>query len=353
MTTTWTARLGTDIQPTTIQWLWPRCLARGKLSLLDGNPEMGKSLITVDLVARLSRGGPMPDGSPLPRPGTSLILSDEDEAEDTIRPRLEAAGADLSRVVFPRFDGGPPRFPDDTARLEDLIWEHAVELVVIDPLTAFLSASVAFHSDPSIRRVMSPFKQLAARTGAAVEMLRHLSKRGADRAIHRGLGSMGIVAACRTALLAAEHPTEQDLRILAPFKGNICARPPTLGYRIVQTAAGQPLVEWAGPVEVTADEAAHKPRPTAVRPRDRAIDWLKRELAAGPRKTAELYATAAEIGIPERTLDRAKAELPAHSHRTWDHGENRGEWYWYDRDAPWPDNAPFRKPFELAPLDPL
>src|SRR5437764_12175808 len=76
----WKAELCCDIRPTALDWLWPRYLARGKLAILDGDPEMGKSLLTIDLIARLSRGGPLPDGSTLPRPCTSILLSAEDDA---------------------------------------------------------------------------------------------------------------------------------------------------------------------------------------------------------------------------------------------------------------------------------
>jgi hypothetical protein len=90
-----------------------------------------------------------------------------------------------------------------------------------------------------------------------------------------------------------------------------------------------------------------------VRARERACVWLKRELAGGPRPTADVYAAATAADIPERTLERTKAELRVGSHRTWDHARNRGKWYWYDPDAPWPKAAPFKKPTELPPLDVL
>jgi RecA-family ATPase len=134
----WTVELCCDVRPAALEWLWPGYLARGKLALLDGDPGMGKSLITLDLVARLSRGGPLPDGTAAPRPITSVLLSAEDEAGDTIRPRAEAAGADLSRLVVPKFNGRVPQFPDDLPALEELVVERGAELVVIDPLMAFL-----------------------------------------------------------------------------------------------------------------------------------------------------------------------------------------------------------------------
>ena len=109
----WTAERCSDVRAIPLDWLWPRYLARGKLALLDGDPEMGKSLVTLDLIARLSRGGPMPDGATVSRPGTSILVSVEDSAADTIRPRAEAAGVDLARLILPTFGGRLPRLPED------------------------------------------------------------------------------------------------------------------------------------------------------------------------------------------------------------------------------------------------
>jgi hypothetical protein len=349
----WTDELCTDVRPTALDWLWPRYLARGKLAVLDGDPEMGKSLVTLDLIARLSRGGPMPDGSPVARPGISVLLSAEDDAGDTIRPRAEAAGADLSRLVLPNFGSRVPRFPDDVPALEELVIGRAAHLVVIDPLMAFLPPNVAANVDQCVRQALNPLAALARWSGCAVLFVRHLSKAGRDRAVHRGQGSMGIMAAMRTGLFAAPHPTDPDRRVLAASKSSVGRRPPALGYRVVETASGQPAIEWTGPVDLTADALGQHLPGAGVRAKDRATDWLKRELANGPRKSADLYAAAAAAGIPERTLNRAKKELPAGSHRTYDHRERRGEWYWFDPDATWPADAPFRKPFELPPLDPL
>src|SRR5438270_8496598 len=103
--TPWKDELCRDVAARRLEWLWPGYLARGKLAILDGDPEMGKSLLTIDLIARLGRGGPLPDGANLPRPGTSVLLSAEDDAADTIRPRAEAARADLSRLVLPDYGG--------------------------------------------------------------------------------------------------------------------------------------------------------------------------------------------------------------------------------------------------------
>src|SRR3954453_13375315 len=87
-----------DVAVRLIQWLWPGRLALGKLALLEGDPGLGKSLLTLDLCARLSRGRPMPDGTGGLEPGNSLVLNAEDGVDDTVRARLATLGADLERV---------------------------------------------------------------------------------------------------------------------------------------------------------------------------------------------------------------------------------------------------------------
>jgi hypothetical protein len=364
----WKSRLCSEIEPRPVEWLWPGYLARGKLALLDGDPEMGKSLITLDLIARLTRGGPLPDGTPVARPHRCAILSTEDDDADTVRPRAEAAGVDLARLVVPDFDGRTPRLPDDLAALERLIAERGLDLVVLDPMMAFLPPAVAANVDQCVRQALTPLSILAARTGCTILLIRHLAKRLLDQAIRRGQGSMAIVAAVRTALFVAPHPGIQvtgllgeptvppSERVLAVSKGNLSRRPRALGYRIVGSPTGGPVVEWTGPVDLTADDLCREPPPPTgeepLRMRDRAVDWLRRELANGPRPAGELFAAAAEAGIPDRTLQRAKGDLFAQSQRHHDHAAGRAEWYWYDPAAPWPADAPFQKlrPGELPPL---
>ncbi len=87
-----------EIRREPLTWLWPRYIPAGKLTLLDGNPEVGKSLITLDLAARLSRGDPMPDGTGGGPAGQTLLIQAEDVAADTLGPRLDAAGADTGLV---------------------------------------------------------------------------------------------------------------------------------------------------------------------------------------------------------------------------------------------------------------
>jgi hypothetical protein len=349
----WSTRLCSDVRPSSVEWLWRGYVPKGKLSILDGDPEVGKSLVTLDLAARLSRGGPLPDGQTLSRPYVSLLLNGEDGSEDTVRPRAEAAGADLDRLVLAgALNGRVPRFPEDMPVLEDLVVGLGVELVVIDPLMSFLPPGVAANLDQCVRQALTPLADLADRTRCGILLVRHLTKGGSDRAVYRGQGSVGIVAACRTGLLATARRDDPEGRVLSVSKSNAGRRPASLGYRVRGTAEDRPVVEWTGPVQLSADEAC-RAQPVGLRMRERATDWLRLHLSAGPRPAADLLAAAAAACIPERTLERAKKELPVRSHQHYIRATDQRVWYWYDPAAPWPKDAPFKKPFELEPLPPI
>src|SRR5215218_10051098 len=189
-----------DVDRELVTWLWRDRIPRGKVTVLDGDPGTGKSTLTLTITAKVTTGSPFPDGS-RPEPADVILLSAEDEIGDTIRPRLEAAGADLERCwVLPdvREEGEPPRPPElplDLARLEDLAKDRAAALVVIDPLMAFLSGAVDAHRDQDVRRVLASMAYMAARTGAAVLIVRHMNKSGGSSPLYRGGGSIGIVGA--------------------------------------------------------------------------------------------------------------------------------------------------------------
>jgi hypothetical protein len=231
-----------------------------------------------------------------------------------------------------------------------MICDHRADLLVIDPVMAFLPPEVAADADRCARVLRDPLAALAARTNCAVLLVRHLRKSGGPKALYRGLGSVGIIGVCRTGLLAARHPADPGRRVLAMTKTNLGGPAPSLGFRPTTDAAGRTVVEWTGPSDVSADDLFER-LPGPLRPRDRASDWLRRELSGGPRKAAELLATAAEAGIPEKTLRRAKADLNAETHLV--HGEAERAWYWYDPTAPWPADAPFPRPTGLDPLPDL
>jgi putative DNA primase/helicase len=265
-----------DVDREQVRWLWPGRIPRGKLVTLDGDPGVGKSSLTLTIAAKVTTGSPFPDGS-RPERGDVILLSAEDDIGDTIRPRLEAAGADLTRCwvlpdVHPESEPPrPPELPADLFLLEDLVKSKGAVLVVVDPLMAFLAGQVDSHRDQDVRRVLASMAYMAARTGAAVVIVRHMRK-GAGSALDKGSGSIGIVGAARAGMLVAPDPEDEGRRILAMTKSNLAEKSEALAYRLVND-------EQYGVARVVSDGTSKHTANDLVRPgstRRRPPPWPRR-----------------------------------------------------------------------------
>lgn len=321
-----------EISPEPIEWLWPGRLALGKIALLEGDPELGKSWVTCDLCARLSVGQLFPDGQPSPGPANSILLNDEDGSADTLRPRLEALGADLKRVIIPnpRDEDTPLTLPSQWRRLEALIKSHEARFVVIDPWIAFLDTGLESASDSTIRKVLRALTRMAQRCRCALLLLRHLRKAGGRRAVYRGVGSIGLVAACRSAWLIARSPLD-DVCVFAQLKNNLAARQPSLAYEFRGQESGvggqesevgvrgtnenqKSTIEnhmpfrWLGPTFWSADELTGG-RLTRAGRRAQARAFLQEILRTEAQPIGKVKTAAKDQGIAERTLSRAVKEL--------------------------------------------
>jgi hypothetical protein len=317
-----------QVQPERLSWLSPGRLAAGKISVMDGDPGLGKSTLVADWAARISRGSPLPDGEP-DEPRGVVLLSAEDGLGDTIRPRLEAAGADLTRIVAltgvaagVAEDGTiqgerMPSIPADLDVIERAITDVDASLVVFDPFVAYLASTTNSYKDQDMRRAMAPLAALADRTGVGVILVRHLSKMQSSNALYRGGGSIAIIAASRCGLLVAADPEDPERRVLATTKANLARPPESLAFRLLPVEGTDVArVQYEGSSQLTAtalltpvDDADERTE------RDDAADWLREELAAGPVAAVDLLRAARAVGIAERTLRRAKARLGVGSAR--------------------------------------
>jgi hypothetical protein len=315
-----------------LSWLWPGRLALGKLALLEGDPGLGKSLLALDLCARLSTGQPFPDGAPTCGPANSIVLNAEDGAADTIRPRLEALGADLRRVfAIHRRDAGPNdllRLPGQIGVLADALAEADARLVVVDPLVAFLDARTNIYNDQSVRHALHPLVKLAAERRLVFLLIRHLNKTGEIHSLYRGGGSIAFQAACRSSWLAARDPGDPKRCILAQVKNNLASCQPSLVFRLDERSPGPPGLAWLGESNQTATQllagAVQRP-PVCLR--DFASEFLSEFLGDGPRTVREIWKAAKEQGLcSESTLDRARQNLEIRSVRV--HIDNKQVNYW-------------------------
>jgi hypothetical protein len=328
-----------DVSRERVQWLWPGRMPRGKLVMVDGDPGLGKSTLMLDCAAKISTGSPWPDGAPCDC-GDVILLSAEDGIADTIRPRLEAARADLDRVhAFQAVlaeDGqaAPPSIPRDLDTLERVVEETGALLVIVDVLSAFLSSHVDSHRDQDVRSALMPLAKLAERTGACVVALRHLNKAGGANALYRGGGSIGIIGAARVGMLVAPDPEDGSRAVT---KSNLAAIPPSLVYRIVtddEFECGR--IAWDGESRHSAGDLLAGPSNDEERSaRDEAVEFLRDVLAGCPMPAREVKRLAREAGIAERTLDRARKRAGVVTRKE----GFGGKWVWALTSSP--TDAPF------------
>ena len=333
-----TVRLS-DVAPESLRWLWPGRIPAGKITLLDGDPGLGKSTLLCELAARISRGDPLPGDESLAPPAAPrgvLLFSAEDDVFDTIRPRIDAAGGDPQRIAaFVAVPNGtdtgrPFVLPPDLPILEAIVQRLDVALVIIDPLVAFLRPGVSATSDQQVRHALGALKAAAERTGAAIVAVRHLTKSLSANPLYRGAGSIGIIAAARSGLLLAADPDDPERRILALAKGNLTRPAPSLAFRLEDVpGATVARVVWDGESPWTATTLLQGPPADDGDSRRSVIDdaraWLRQTLAAGPRPAIELRHDAAAHGFGEKTLYAArKAErITVSKERVPD-----GRWFW-------------------------
>jgi RecA-family ATPase len=229
-----------DVAPAAVRWLWRGRVPLGKLTVLDGDPGVGKSTLLLDLAARVSRGTALPDceRSDLEGPATVVLLTSEDGLADTVRPRLAAAGADLGRVVAMTGvrDGQEVVLPREWPEVARVVARARARLLVVDPLMAYLERGVNAYRDQDARRALAPLALLADKVGVAIVVVRHLTKSGGANALYRGGGSIGIIGTARSGLLAAADPEDPagERRVLAVTKGNLAGTVPALGYRLAR-----------------------------------------------------------------------------------------------------------------------
>ncbi|HUY61441.1 MAG TPA: AAA family ATPase [Candidatus Dormibacteraeota bacterium] len=303
-----------DVVARAVPWLWAHRIPRGRLSLIAGHAGMGKGWVAMAVTAAMTLGVALPDGEAPDGPRSVMWLEYEDDPHDTLRPRAELLGADLTRVHFvmgARDAEGRPVVPDAKA-LADLERQCAeigdVALLVISPLNVFLGDAHDMYRDNETRAALQPLQDFAARSGIAVVGLAHLRKSETDDPVLRVLGSVAYTAAVRAALLVGRDP-DTERRAVVQLKNNLGAERPGIELFLPFPDG----LQWGQlDPELTADRLLARPAPrdaAEAGERARAVAWLTAQLADGPRWSRELDAAADVAGHTAATLRRARAEV--------------------------------------------
>jgi hypothetical protein len=349
-----------EIKPGPIHWLVPNLLPLGKLVMLAGDGGHGKSSVTLDLTADLTRGLPCfgLDVAPMP-PCDVLLIGCEDDYADTVVPRLLAAGADLSRAF--KVDG--VKDPDGKvlpfslayyqAMEEELKQRPKVRLVVIDPAGAYIGRTgVDDHKDSELRSLLDPMAELAARYRVTILLVKHLNKGATTKAIHKVSGSTGYVNAVRAAFVIAPSQEEESIKLLLPLKFNIAKKPTGLSYALESLTPQEAesllaqfghlgaedrarlaeqlfRVTWLGPVTTDADSLfAQAARGKRDGNKVKACaEWLERFLKEYAYPSDEIVEAAKREGFTFDNVKEAKAQLMAKGLQSSNRGRFQGAWW--------------------------
>lgn len=333
----YSARCLAEVEPRPVHWLWQDRIACGKLNLIAGHPGRGKSTLTLHMAALVSIGGTWPDGAPCPA-GNVIFITCEDDAADTLVPRLLAAGSDSSRChlldTVTNGKGGwrPFNLRSDVAVLDQLARDiGGVSLVIIDPISAYLDG-IDSHSVAEVRGGLVPLQQFAEHSGAAIVLVTHFNKGTPDgSAMSRVAGSGAFVAVCRSAWAVDRDPEQPTgrRRVFAPMKNNIGDDRTGFMFELEPFEIGEGIrgsrVRFLpGTVSISADELVRSQTRSTSRSsaKGKAMAFLAQLLSSGPLPPADIEAATKAAGHSWRTVQRAKEALDIQSLK------RRGEWLW-------------------------
>jgi energy-coupling factor transporter ATP-binding protein EcfA2 len=349
-----------DLKPEKLVWVWPGRIPEGKLVLLGGPPGLGKSQLTAFMSAVVSNGGPWPCGEGSTLPGDVIFMSAEDGIQDTIIPRLMAAGADTTRVHIVAAATKPDGTGRKTFSLKtdvDLLEAKAkeigcVRLIIVDPISAYMGGSDG-NGNVETREVLEPLADMANRLKIAVVAVTHLNKGGAggnQSALNRFAGSIAFVAAARAAFAVIEDPEDDGRRLLLQAKNNLGKKCEGLAFRLEQRMVADEIISsnvmFEGEhVSHSIDEAL-----TASETRggtdhrsgkDEAADFLRDLLAKGAMPVLEIEREARDAGLlgPDSPISQNKSFRSARdmleiSPQRKGGAGAKGQWVWQLPTAP-------------------
>ncbi|MBP0973644.1 MAG: AAA family ATPase [Oscillospiraceae bacterium] len=289
-----------NIKPKPVEWLWYPYIPQGKLTIMQGDPGEGKTTLALHLAACITRGL-MPGCAERDLPGMVMLQSAEDGMEDTIVPRLLQADADCSRIrTIPETCQALTLTDDILAKNLEL---YTPELLIIDPLQAYLGASVDMHRANEVRPVMSHLAALAEHYGTAILLIGHMNKMSGQKALYKGLGSIDITAAARSVLLVAKHPKDSDTLCMGQIKSSLAPMGPVVGFERTETGT----LHYLGEQDIEAHRLLESG--CGSRPREKATEFVQAYLADGRKPVKEVEEAARAQGISCATLKRALGSL--------------------------------------------
>lgn len=291
-----------SVKPKKINWLWYPYIPFGKLTIIQGDPGCGKSTFILDIISRLTNKTDMPDGFKVNESCNVIYQCFEDDVADTIKPRLEAAGANCNKVAYIKDKNGFISLNDK--RIEDSIKKTDAKLLVLDPIQSFLQDSDMMTMG-KIRNSLGALARLATKYNCAVVLIGHLNKSNSSKNIYRGLGSIDITAIARSVLMVEKDEEKPYIRLVYPVKSSLAIEGNCIEFQITN----KQNIKWYGAKRTKSNKLSCK-------------DILIEILQDGILPSLDVIERAKNKGFSERTIYTEKKNLNIKSIKF------NNKWYW-------------------------
>ena len=291
-----------EVESQEVKWLWYPFIPYGKLTIIQGDPGDGKTTLVLNIAAKLSKGECLDSDMDVQEPVNVIYQTAEDGLADTVKPRLEIAGADCEKILV--IDESDKSLSMADERLEEALAKTGAKVLILDPIQAYLGGGMDMNRANEARDMTKKLGLLAEKYKCAIILIGHMNKAAGNKAAYRGMGSIDFFAVARSVLLVGRIEGESDLRAVVQIKNNLAE------------------FEWVGDYEITADEVLG-----GIAPKINKLEQAKkmlRELAetSNSVQSSEIFDMAEELNISKRTLENAKKELGIKARRI------GNSWYW-------------------------
>ena len=308
-----------DVEAEEVSWLWYPYIPYGKLTIIQGDPGDGKTTMVLNLAAKLTKGETLDEGMDCGEPVNVIYQTAEDGLADTVKPRLESAGADCTRIMV--IDESDKSLSMADERIEEALRSTNAKLLILDPIQAYLGGGMDMNRANEARDMTKRLGAMAEKYKCAIVLIGHMNKAGGTKAAYRGIGSIDFYAVARSVLLVGRIEGEPSLRAMVQIKNNLATFGNSKAFELSEDG-----FRWIGDYEITADEVLGGIAPK-VNKQERATLLLK-ELSETHRMlpSKDIFEAAGEENISKRTLENAKQELGIKARKIND------VWYWVLRE---------------------
>ena len=298
-----------------VDWLWYPYIPFGKLTVIQGDPGEGKSTLVLNLVSLLTNGLPMPDGFNAGGPHVAIYQCAEDGMADTIKPRLEQAGAQCEKVAY-IVDNDIALTLED-GRIEEALKETGASIFVVDPLQAFIPPDSDMLSATKMRSILRKLANTAEKYHCAVILIGHMNKGTGTKNLYRGLGSIDIAAIARSILMVSRDENRPNIRYMYPIKSSLAPEGCAMAFTFKEGGG----LEWLGKYNLNGTMRSEGDLVKTGK-REKARARMVQLLQDNDVPAKEVYAALAAVGVGSRTVEKVKKELRIRTYRS------GSCWYW-------------------------